>query len=287
MSNNTSENLDVIDNTSPEVNDNKGNSLVKDLLDAGVHFGHKTFRWNPKMAPYIHSIKNGIHIINLHTTAHLMTKALNKIYDVSRKKGKILFVGSKIQAADIVSRYATDCEQFYVNQRWLGGMMTNWNTVSKSIKRLDNIEKTLDSQERLEKLTKKEILNLKRSRGKLLKAFAGIRKMGGVPDVIVILDTNKEKLAVSEAKTLNIPIIAIVDTNSNPDDINFPIPGNDDAIRSIKLYCELFSKAAVKGKQAAAKKSGVDIGGSKEGIVLEEGKEKKFEQKTSRVNKKD
>ncbi len=233
---------------------------VSDLLDAGIHFGHKTSRWNPKMAPYIYGARDSIHIIDLQQTVPLMQIALKKIYETVKNNGKILFVSSKVQATDLIAEYAQKCDQYYINHRWLGGILTNWVTISKSIKQLNNIEKILESAEAEELYTKKEILDFSRKRDKLVKSFAGIRKIGGRPDLLVVIDTNKEHLAIKEAKKLGVPIIAVVDSNSNPDDIDFPIPGNDDAIRSIRLYCNLFADAALAGMQDALQDSGVDVG---------------------------
>lgn len=235
---------------------------LKLLLDAGVHFGHKTSRWNPKMASYIFGIRDNIHIIDLQQTLPLMRVALNKIHEVVKNHGKVLFVSSKVQASELISEYAEKCGQFYMNHRWLGGMMTNWSTISKSIKKLDNIEKKLADPELIATYTKKETLDLQRRKDKLMKSFAGIRNIGGRPDLIVIIDTNREHLAVTEANKLGIPVVAIVDSNSNPDRIQYPIPGNDDAIRSIKLYCQLFSDAALAGIEESLTDSGVDIGES-------------------------
>ena len=236
---------------------------VVDLLDAGVHFGHKTSRWNPKMAPYIYGTKDNVHIIDLQQTAPLMQIALKKIYETVKNNGKVLFVSSKVQAKDLIAEYAEKCGQFYVNNRWLGGMLTNWSTISKSIKKIDNIEKVLQDEDLLATYTKKEVLDLNRKREKLLKSLAGIRKIGGKPDLIVVIDTNREHLSISEALKLNIPVVAVVDSNSNPDNVNYPIPGNDDAIRSIRLYCHLFAEAALAGIQDAMNDSGVDAGLSK------------------------
>jgi len=233
---------------------------VADLLDAGVHFGHKTSRWNPKMSPYIYGTRDHVHIIDLEQTAPLMDNALRKIYEVVKNNGKVLFVGSKVQASDLVSEYAEKCGQFYVNNRWLGGMLTNWNTISRSIKKLDNIEKLLSDEEKIEAYTKKELLDLERAKNKLLKSFAGIRNIGGRPDLLVAIDTNKEHLAISEASKLGVPIIAVVDSNSDPENIDYPIPGNDDAIRSIRFYCNMFADAALAGIQDALTKSGADVG---------------------------
>jgi small subunit ribosomal protein S2 len=233
---------------------------VLELLDAGIHFGHKASRWNPKMAPYIYGVKEGIHIIDLQQTVPLMELALKKIYETVRNNGKVLFVGSKVQATDLIAEYAEKCGQFYINHRWLGGLLTNWGTISRSIKKLDDIEKILDNEETINSYTKKEILDLSRKRDKLLKFFSGIRKIGGRPDLIVVIDTNKEHLAISEAVKLGITIIGVVDTNSNPDNIDFPIPGNDDAIRSIRLFCTAFADAALSGIKDALSESGVDTG---------------------------
>lgn len=232
---------------------------IKDLLDAAVHFGHKTSRWNPKMAPYIYGIRDGVHIIDLNQTAGLFTSALKTIYEISKNNGRILFVGTKIQATDIIAEYAEKCGQYYVNHRWLGGMLTNWGTVSKSIKTLESLEATLKAEETEPTHTKKEILELTRKKDKLVKAFGGIRNMGGKPDIIVLIDTNKEHIARQEADKLGIPIVAIVDTNSDPDNIAHPVPGNDDAIRSITYYCKMFSDTVLAGIQESLAASGVDI----------------------------
>jgi small subunit ribosomal protein S2 len=233
---------------------------VSDLLDAGIHFGHKTSRWNPKMAPYIYGVRDGIHIIDLQQTVPLMQIALQKIYETVKNNGKVLFVSGKVQATDLIAEYAEKCGQFYVNNRWLGGMLTNWGTISKSIKKLNNIEKILEDEEQIASFTKKEILDLTRKRTKLLKSLAGIRNIGGRPDLIVVIDTNREHLAISEAVKLNVPIVAVVDSNSDPDNVDYPIPGNDDAIRSIRLYCSLFADAALAGIQDALTDSGADAG---------------------------
>jgi len=233
---------------------------VGDLLDAGIHFGHKTSRWNPKMAPYIYGVRDDIHIIDLQQTVPLMQIALQKIYETVKNNGKVLFVSGKVQATDLIAEYAEKCGQFYVNNRWLGGMLTNWGTISKSIKKLNNIEKILEDEEQIASFTKKEILDLTRKRIKLLKSLAGIRNIGGRPDLIVVIDTNREHLAISEAVKLNVPIVAVVDSNSDPDNVDYPIPGNDDAIRSIRLYCSLFADAALAGIQDALTDSGADAG---------------------------
>lgn len=235
---------------------------IADLLDAGIHFGHNSSRWNPRMAPYIYGVRDNIHIIDLQQTEPLMKIALKKIYETVKNNGKVLFVGSKVQATDLVAQYAEKCGQFYVNNRWLGGTLTNWGTISKSIKTLDNLEKTLEDEESTDKYTKKELSDFSRKREKLLKSLAGIRKIGGKPDLLVVIDTNKEHLAIKEAQKLAIPVIAVVDSNSNPDGIDYPIPGNDDAIRSIRLYCDLFSAAALAGIQDSLTESGGDAGTS-------------------------
>lgn len=237
---------------------------IRDLLDAGVHFGHKTSRWNPKMAPYIYGERNDIHIIDLRQSAALMTVALNTIYDTAKKDGKILFVSTKVQASDIIAEYAEKCGQYYVNHRWLGGMLTNWKTISNSIEKLNKLEKTLENEEMCSGYTKKEILDMNRKKDKLIRALGGIRNINSKPDLMVIIDTNKEHIAIKEALTLNIPIVAVVDTNSDPDNINYPIPGNDDAIRSIRLYCTLFADAALQGLEESMRASGVDIGSIEE-----------------------
>jgi len=233
---------------------------IKDLLDAAVHFGHKTSRWNPKMAPYIYGVRDGVHIIDLNQTAGLLTAALKSVYEVAKNNGRILFVGTKVQATDIISQYAEKCGQYYVNHRWLGGMLTNWGTVSKSIKRLEGLEETIAEEEKEPTLTKKELLDLTRKKDKLVKAFGGIRNMGGKPDIMIIIDTNKEHIARSEADKLGIPIVAVLDTNSDPDNIAFPVPGNDDAIRSITYYCEIFANTVLTGLEESLSASGVDLG---------------------------
>ncbi len=232
---------------------------ISDLLDAGVHFGHKASRWNPKMAPYIYGVRDNVHIIDLKQTAGLLNAALKAVYEVSRNNGRVLFVGTKIQATDIIAQYAEKCGQYYVNHRWLGGMMTNWGTVSQSIKRLEAIEATLQDEE-IEAYTKKEILELTRKKEKLERAFGGIRNMGGKPDIMILIDTNKEHIARKEADVLHIPIVAILDTNSDPDNIAYPVPGNDDAIRSITYYCDIFASAVLAGIEDSLTASGVDLG---------------------------
>lgn len=243
---------------------------IKELLDAGVHFGHKTMRWNPKMKPYIFGERDNIHIIDLQQTVPLLHRALTEVHNVVKNNGRVLFVGTKRQASQIVADAATRCGQYYVNHRWLGGMLTNWGTISKSIKTLTELESKLkeantnEFEEGTSKLTKKEILDLDRKIQKLKKSLDGIREMGGKPDLLFVIDTNKESLAIKEAVRLGIPVIAILDSNSNPDDISLPIPGNDDATRSITLYTRLISEAALSGIHHSLKESGVDLGAAKE-----------------------
>ncbi len=236
---------------------------MRELLQAGVHFGHNPRRWNPKMNQYLFGVRNDIHIINLEKTVPLFNQALTAVHDVVKAGGKVLFVGTKRQAGPLVKDYADRCGQFYVNHRWLGGMLTNYKTVKASIQRLKDHEDTLEKAAELG-LTKKEILKLQRSITNLTRSLGGIREMNGIPDLIVVMDSNKEKLAVAEAKTLRIPVVSILDSNSNPDGIDFPIPGNDDAIRSIDLYLRLLSDAALSGMKAQIAATGVDLGASAE-----------------------
>jgi small subunit ribosomal protein S2 len=232
---------------------------MRQLLEAGVHFGHNTRRWNPKMGPFIFGVRNGIHIIDLQQTVPMLYTALNAARTVASDGGRVLFVGTKRAASDIVAESARKCGQYYVNQRWLGGMLTNWKTISQSIKTLKELEEQL-SGEALEGLTKKETLQLTRQRDKLEMALGGIKEMGGRPDLVVIIDTNKEDIAIKEAKKLGIPVVGVVDSNSNPSDIDMPIPGNDDAMRAIQLYCDLFAGAVIDGLQQDMAASGVDVG---------------------------
>ena len=232
---------------------------MRQLLEAGVHFGHNTRRWNPKMAPYIFGDRNGIHIIDLQQTVPMLYTALNAARSVASEGGRVLFVGTKRAASDIVAESARKCGQYYVNQRWLGGMLTNWKTISQSIKTLKELDDKLTG-EALEGLTKKETLQLTRQRDKLEMALGGIKEMGGRPDLVVIIDTNKEDIAIKEAKKLGIPVVGVVDSNSNPTDIDMPIPGNDDAMRAIQLYCDLFAGAVIDGLQQDMVASGVDVG---------------------------
>ena len=235
---------------------------MRQLLEAGVHFGHQTHRWNPKMGPFIYGARNNIHIIDLAQTVPLLFRALQTVSDTVAKGGRILFVGTKRQASEVVAEAARRSAQYYVNSRWLGGMLTNWKTISKSIERLRTLDQML--AEGAQGLTKKERLSLTREREKLERALGGIKDMGGIPDLIFVIDTNKEAIAIAEAKRLNIPVAAVVDTNSDPDGITFPIPGNDDAGRAVALYCDLFARAALEGISRGQGESGVDVGASEE-----------------------
>ena len=236
---------------------------MRQLLEAGVHFGHSTRRWNPKMAPYLFGARNNIHIIDLQQTVPLLHQAMTAVKDVVAAGGRVLFVGTKRQASTRISEAAKRCGQYYVNHRWLGGMKTNWQTISNSIKRL----RTLDDQLSGETvgLTKKELLGLTREQTKLERALGGIKEMGGLPDILVVIDTNKEAIAVAEANKLGIPVVGIIDSNSQPDGINYPVPGNDDAIRAINLYCELIGGAVLDGIQQEVKAAGGDAGASASG----------------------
>ncbi|MEC9342928.1 MAG: 30S ribosomal protein S2, partial [Pseudomonadota bacterium] len=236
---------------------------MRQLLEAGCHFGHQTHRWNPKMANYIFGSRNNVHIIDLAQTVPLLHQALKTISDVVAGGGRVLFVGTKRQASEIVADAAKRSAQYYVNSRWLGGMLTNWSTISNSIKRLRQVTELLESQE-ADRLTKKERLMLTRERDKLERALGGIKDMGGTPDLLFVIDTNKESIAVKEARRLNIPVVAILDTNCDPEVVNHPIPGNDDAARAIALYCELVAKAAIDGIERQQGGAGVDIGASAE-----------------------
>tara|TARA_B100001123_G_scaffold77752_2_gene88006 strand:- start:374 stop:1255 length:882 start_codon:yes stop_codon:yes gene_type:complete len=219
---------------------------MKELLEAGVHFGHQTHRWNPKMKDYIYGEHNNVHIIDLSQTVHMLRNAMVAVSEVTKSEGRILFVGTKRQASEIISETATQCAQYYINHRWLGGTLTNWKTISNTIERLKSIQKTLDDDESAG-LTKKELLKLTREKDKLELSIGGIKDMGRLPDLIFVIDTVREQIAIKEAQKLNIPIAAIIDTNSNPEGITYPIPGNDDSAKSIKLYCELISQAALDG----------------------------------------
>jgi small subunit ribosomal protein S2 len=230
---------------------------MRQLLEAGVHFGHHTRRWNPQMRPYIFGVRNGIHILDLQQSVPLMNNALKSLRDIVANGGRVLFVGTKRQAQEKVAESAKRCGQYYVNHRWLGGMMTNWKTISVSINRLREVEQTLSSPQGL---TKKEVLMLTREREKLELSLGGIKEMGGQPDALFVIDVNKEDIAVTEANKLGIPVFAILDSNSSPKGVDYPIPGNDDALRAIELYCDLVADAILDGIQAEIGKSGKDAG---------------------------
>jgi small subunit ribosomal protein S2 len=231
---------------------------MRELIEAGVHFGHKTKRWNPRMAPYIYGVRNDIHIIDLGKTVPMLHQALTAVRDTVAGNGRILFVGTKRQATDPIAEAAKRCGQYYINQRWLGGLLTNWNTIQVSIKTLRKLEENLSTPG--VGFTKKEMLAMSRQRDKLESSLGGIKDMGGRPDLIFIIDTNKEELAVKEAQKLGIPIVAIIDSNCVADGITYPIPGNDDSSRAIRLYCRLVSDAVLAGIQQSMTKSGVDLG---------------------------
>jgi small subunit ribosomal protein S2 len=240
---------------------------MRQLLEAGVHFGHHTRRWNPKMAGYLFGVRNGIHIIDLEQSVPLLYRGLQAVRDVVAGGGRVLFVGTKRQAQEPIAEAAKRCGQYYVNHRWLGGMLTNFKTVSQSIKRLREFDERLKEQQ--SGLTKRELLELTRDRDKLERALGGIKEMGGLPDIIFVIDTNKEAIAIQEANKLRIPVVAVLDSNSSPDGIAYPVPGNDDAMRAIHMYCELFSGAVLDGLQAELAASGVDVGSQEEAPVEE------------------
>ena len=231
---------------------------LQQLLEAGAHFGHQTHRWNPRMKPYIFGERNGVHIIDLSQSVPLFARALEFVQAATARGGKVLFVGTKRQAQDAVAEAAAASGQHFVNHRWLGGMLTNWKTISNSIKRLKTLEEQLSGD--TAGLTKKEVLQLTRERDKLEKSLGGIRDMGGLPDVMFVIDSNKEELAIKEANVLGIPVVAILDSNSNPQGIAFPVPGNDDASRAIRLYTDAVANAARSGKSGNQAAKGVDIG---------------------------
>lgn len=245
---------------------NQSKVSLQEMLDAGMHYGHITRKWNPKMAPYIFGKRNGIHIIDLSKSLPLLLNALESIKEVTSNYGRILFVGAKPQASELVKDAAIKCGQYYVNHRWYGGMLTNWKTISQSIKKMKNLEEKIANPG---DLTKKEIKLLQKNLDKLELALGGIRNMGGRPDMLVVIDVNREDIAVKEAKKLGVPIVAIVDTDSDPDGIAFPIPGNDDATKSIELYCKLFADAVLEGLQLGLAKSGIDIGSSDKPIDMD------------------
>ncbi len=231
---------------------------MQHLIEAGVHFGHQTHRWNPRMKPYIFGSRNGVHIIDLSQTVPLFARALDFVQQTVRAGGKVLFVGTKRQAQEPIADAARACGQHFVNHRWLGGMLTNWKTISGSIKELKNLEEQLSGDS--SGLTKKEVLQLTRKKDKLELSLGGIRDMGGVPDVMFVIDANKEDLAIKEANVLGIPVIAVLDTNVDPEGISFPIPGNDDASRAVRLYCDAIAKAVTAGSDKGVVDSGADLG---------------------------
>ncbi|MHA6345164.1 30S ribosomal protein S2 [Roseivivax sp. CAU 1761] len=238
---------------------------MRQLLEAGVHFGHQTQRWNPRMGEFIYGARNGIHIMDLTQTVPMLDAALNVIRETVAKGGRVLFVGTKRQAQQPVADAAERCAQYYMNHRWLGGTLTNWQTVSQSIQRLKTIDEQMAAG--AEGLTKKERLGMEREQAKLEASLGGIREMGGLPDLLFVIDVKKEQLAVAEAKKLGIPVVAIVDTNCSPEGIDYIVPGNDDAARAIALYCDLAARAALDGMSAQMEGAGVDIGALEEAPV--------------------
>jgi small subunit ribosomal protein S2 len=239
---------------------------MRQLLEAGAHFGHQSHRWNPKMAPFLFGVRNGIHIIDLAQTVPAFYRALQAVSDTVARGGRVLFVGTKRQAQDAVSDAARRSAQYYVNSRWLGGTLTNWKTISNSIQRLRKLDELLGGGSQ-QGYTKKERLDLTREKDKLERALGGIKDMGGTPDLLFVIDTNKEDIAIKEARRLNIPVAAIVDSNSDPDGITFPIPANDDAGRALSFYCDLIARAALDGISRAHGDVGVDVGEAAEPIV--------------------
>jgi small subunit ribosomal protein S2 len=234
---------------------------MRQLLESGAHFGHRTQRWNPKMQQYLYGSRNDIHIIDLTQTVPLLHQALVALRDTAAAGGRILFVGTKRQASEPVAAAAKRCAQYYVNHRWLGGTLTNWQTISGSIKRMRSIEETLSSAQS-SGLKKKELLGLLRERDKLDLSLGGIKEMGGLPNMLFVIDTNKEQIAVAEAQKLGIPVVAVLDSNSNPDGIAYPIPGNDDAARALAMYCDLAARAIIDGLSQGQVAAGVDVGES-------------------------
>jgi small subunit ribosomal protein S2 len=247
---------------------------MRQLLEAGVHFGHQAHRWNPKMAPFIYGARNNIHIVDLTQTVPMLHQALVKVSDTVAGGGRVLFVATKRQASEGIAAAAKRSAQYFINHRWLGGTLTNWKTISMSIRRLRQFDDILaDPQGR----TKKEILNIQRERDKLNQALGGIKDMGGVPDLLFVIDTNKEQIAIKEARKLGIPIVAVVDTNCDPDGIDFPVPGNDDAGRALTLYCDLVARAALDGLERSQGAAGIDVGASAEPPAETVGEAKAFQ----------
>jgi small subunit ribosomal protein S2 len=239
---------------------------MRQMLEAGVHFGHSTRRWNPKMEQFIFGSRNKTHILDLQQTMPMFQQALMALSDITSRGGRVLFVGTKRSASEKIAETARNCGQYYVNHRWLGGMLTNWSTVSQSIRRLRDLEARFESGE-INQLTKKEVLQLTREQDKLERTLGGIKEMGGIPDMLFILDTNKEAIAVQEANRLGIPVVAVVDSNANPDGVDYIVPGNDDAMRAITFYCDLVQAAVLHGLQTELMKSGGDAGSSIEAPV--------------------
>jgi small subunit ribosomal protein S2 len=240
------------------------NVTMRQLLEAGVHFGHQTHRWNPKMAPFIYGSRNNIHIIDLTQTVPLLDQALLTVSDVVAKGGRVLFVGTKRQASEAVAEAAKSCAQYYVNHRWLGGTLTNWRTISNSIKRLKSLEEMLAGE--THGLTKKELLQLTREKDKLERSLGGIKDMGALPDLMFVIDTNKESIAIAEARKLHMPVVAVLDSNCDPEGVSHPIPGNDDAGRAITLYCDLIARAAIDGIERAQGAVGIDLGAAEQPV---------------------
>jgi small subunit ribosomal protein S2 len=241
---------------------------MRQLLESGAHFGHQSHRWNPKMQQYIFGTRNNIHVIDLAQTVPMLHRALQAVSDTVAQGGRVLFVGTKRSASELVADAAKRSAQYYVNSRWLGGTLTNWKTISHSIKTLRTTDDMLGKEH--SGLTKREMLELTRTKEKLDKSLGGIKDMGGVPDILFVIDTNKEQIAIKEANRLGIPVIAVIDTNSDPAGVTYPIPGNDDAGRAVALYCDLVSRACIEGISLAQSGSGVDIGAAEEPIVAEE-----------------
>jgi small subunit ribosomal protein S2 len=235
---------------------------LRQLFEAGIHFGHNTRRWNPKMQPYLFGVRNGVHIIDLEQTVPMMQRALQALRDTAAAGGRVLFVGTKHQAQARVAEAAGRCGQYYVNHRWLGGMLTNWKTISQSIKRLRDLTEKLEKD--TGKFTKKELLQFARDRDKLERALGGIKDMGGLPDILFVIDTIKENIAIEEAHKLGLPVVAVVDSNSDPTKITYAVPGNDDASRAIDLYCDLAAQAVLDGLEAELMSSGKDAGEAKQ-----------------------
>ncbi len=252
---------------------------IRQLLEAGVHFGHQTHRWNPLMDEYIYGSRNGIHILDLTQTLTMLDNALSEIHKMVAKGGSILFVGTKRQAQQSIAEAASKCAQYYINYRWLGGTLTNWNTVSNSILRLKDLEAFDESQ--LALFTKKERLNIEKEHQKLNLSLGGIKDMKNIPDMLFVIDTNKEAIAIKEAKKIGIPVVAILDSNSSTDGVDFPIPGNDDASRAISLYCDLVSKTILDGMESQLGSAGIDLGEAQTPLSEDLPEEKVLEQEVS------